>query len=193
MKIIIDAYNVLHQVIKGDHIAENDRKRFINQLSAYAKKRGHDIIVVFDAGPFLFPVSEQQKGITVKYSGPRESADDIILRYIKEHVGHSMLLVSSDRELCQAACYYDNIDVVDAQDFYDILTQNGTKRAAVPKLDMQAVKMGDSSEKVDMLMRQTSVSKKTEDIRNPLQEERQSQGYTTSKRVKKRLHKIKKL
>lgn len=189
MKIIVDAYNVLHQTTKDDYIHEHERKHFINQLSAYAKKKGHQLIAVFDGGPFLFPTSEQQKGITIKYSGPKDTADDIILRYIKEHEGHSMLLVSSDRELCDAAHYYD-VEAVDAKDFYELLTEQGG--SAPKKKTAQAIKMGDADELVDSLMQQVRVHKKVDDMQDPT-DDRQSPAYKPSKKERKRMHKIKKL
>ncbi len=189
MKIIVDAYNVLHHTTKDDYIHEHERKHFINQLSAYAKKKGHQLIAVFDGGPFLFPTSEQQKGITIKYSGPNDTADDIILRYIKEHEGHSMLLVSSDRDLCDAAHYYD-VEAVNAQDFYDLLTEQ--RSSAPEKQTAQAIKMGDADEVVDSLMQQVRVHKKVDDMQDPT-DDRQSPARKSSKKERKRMHKIKKL
>ncbi len=189
MKILIDAYNVLHHASKDDYIHEHERKHFINQLSAYAKKKGHQVIVVFDGGPFLFPTSEQQKGITVKYSGPKDTADDIILRYIKEHEGQSMLLVSSDRELCDAAYYYQ-VEAIDAQDFYDLLTEQSDYTPK--KRQAQAIKMGDANELVDSLMQQAQVHKKIDDMQDP-SDDRKSSSRKPSKKERKRMHKIKKL
>lgn len=189
MKIIIDAYNVLHHVIKDEYIHEHERKHFINQLSAYAKKKGHQLVVVFDGGDTLFPMSIQQKGITVMYSGPKDTADDIILRYLKEHEGHSMLLVSSDRDLCSAAQYYD-VESIEAKDFYDRLTErnsNSSKRQPI-----QAVKMGNADREVDRLMQQADVHKKIDDMQDPTTD-RQSPARTLSKKERKRMHKIKKL
>jgi predicted RNA-binding protein with PIN domain len=189
MKVIIDAYNVLHQVMKHDHIKEQERKHFINQLTAYAKKRGNAVVVVFDGGPFLFPSTSHHKGMTIIYSGPKDSADMMILRYIKEHAGHAMVLVSSDRELCKAAQYYQ-VESVDAKDFYYTIMEPEQKNA--PRVKEQAIKTGDADSIVDIFMMQTGVKKKLEDIEDPVLD-RQSPANKLSKKERKRMHKIKKL
>lgn len=189
MKVIIDAYNVLHQVMKHDRINEQERKHFINQLTTYAKKKGHSVVIVFDGGPFLFPSTSHQKGITIIYSGPKESADTMILRYIKEHANQTMILVSSDRELCQAAQYY-HVESVDAKDFYNVIMESEQK--AVSKTGERAIKTGDADTIVDLLMMQTGIKKKLEDIEDPLLD-RRSPAEKLSKKERRRMHKIKKL
>lgn len=189
MKVIIDAYNVLHQIIKDEHVSEQERKHFINQLAVYAKNKKHTVVVVFDGGPFLFPTTSEQKGIIIKYSGPKDTADMIILRYIKEHTGEAMVLVSSDRELCKAAKVYD-VEALDAKDFCNVIIEREQK--VEPKISMQAVKTGDAESLVDMLMMQTKVQKKVEDIDDPAQQ-RRSPAEKLSKKERKRMHKIKKL
>lgn len=191
MKIVVDAYNVLHHVIKERHISDHDRKWFINRLIAYAKKKRHTIIVVFDGGPFLFPTTYQQQNIVVKYSGPKDSADDIILSYIKEHAGHTMMLVSSDRQLCQAAHVYD-VESIDSYDFYQIIVPADQKMQLL-HVQEQAVKMGQSSSVIDEMMMQTKVYKKIEDLEDSLEQDRARGSKTLSKKQRKRISKIKKL
>ncbi len=189
VKVIVDAYNVLHTMVRTDRINENERKHFINLLSAYAKRKKNEIIVVFDAGPFLFPTTEQQKGIVVKYSGPNDTADDIIMRYIKNHQGQSMVLISSDRELTSAAQYYD-VEAIKARDFHALLVEHKVEKA---KDRGQAIKMAEGShEKVDALMRQTKVPTKVDDMESPI-EDRRSSAEKLSKKERKRMQKIKKL
>lgn len=189
MKVIIDAYNVLHQVVKHDHIGQQERKHFINQLNAYAKKKGNVVVVVFDGGPFLFPSTSHYKGMTIIYSGPKDSADAMILRYIKEHVEHAMVLVSSDRELCRAAQYY-HVESIDAKDFYYNIMEPDQK--SLSKVKEQAIKTGKAESVVDILMMQVSVKKKLEDIEDPALD-RRSPANKLSKKERKRMHKIKKL
>lgn len=190
MKIVVDAYNVLHQVIKDRHINDQDRKWFINKLIAYGKKKKHTIIVVFDGGPFLFPTSYEKENIVIKYSGPKDSADDIILRYVKEYAGHSMMLVSSDRQLCQSAQFY-NVEAIESIDFYELITpleQKIDEPAA-----QRAVKTSEGSSALDELMMQTKVQKKIEDLESPLEQDRVAKSQTLSKSQRRRMHKIKKL
>ncbi len=189
MKVIVDAYNVLHTMVKTDRINENERKHFINLLSAYAKRKKNEVIVVFDAGPFLFPSTEQQKGIVVKYSGPNDTADDIILRYIKNHHGQSMVLVSSDRELTSAARYYE-VESIKSRDFYALLVEHKTEKT---KDRGNAIKIADDShELVDALMQQTKVPTKIDDMQSPVGD-RRSPAEKLSKKERKRMQKIKKL
>jgi predicted RNA-binding protein with PIN domain len=191
VKVIVDAYNVLHAMVKTDRVNENERKHFIRLLAAYAKRKKNKVIVVFDAGPFLFPSTEQQKGITIKYSGPNDSADDIILRYIKNHQGQSMMLASSDRELCAAAQYYA-VESVTAQDFHALLVEHQMDKMS-PKKTGQAIKISsDSDEMVDALMHQTRVPIKNDDMQSPV-DQRKPASQKASKKERKRMQKLKKL
>lgn len=190
MKVIVDAYNVLHQMNKAQ-ISESERKHFINLLSAYAKRKRLEVIAVFDAGPFLFPSTEEQKGITIKYSGPRASADDIIVRIMQQCQGQGMVLASSDRELRDAAKKY-GAESIPAPEFIVRLLEREPEAKGVGS--HQAVKITpDADGLVDRLMQQTKVPAKTADALPEESEARRAPAHKESKKERLRSQKIKKL
>ena len=190
MKVIVDAYNVLHQMNKKQ-ISDAERKHFINLLSAYAKRKRLALVAVFDSGPFLFPSSEEQKGITIKYSGPNASADDIIVRIMQQCQGQGMVLVSSDRELRDAAKKY-GAESIPSQEFIVLLSEREPEAKRISS--HEAVKLAPSvDELVDLLMYQTKVPIKSADIAPDESKERRAPAHKESKKERLRSQKIKKL
>jgi len=158
--ILIDGYNVLKGVARGGEVSSKERDYFIAQLSSYAARKRHKIIVVFDGGPYGWAHKEQRRAITVVFTGARESADDLIRRYLKKYRGQDLLLVSSDRELNYNASRYD-VPSIDSEDFY------GLMEAALERHDLgeeselacDAIKTtDDSSPELDKLMQEASVA-----------------------------------
>lgn len=190
MKVIVDAYNVLHQMRSGD-IREADRKAFINKLAAYGRRKRLEMVVVFDAGPFLFPSCDTQKGIVVRYSGSRMSADDLIIKMLRELKGQEIVLVSSDRELRDAAKSV-GLESLGSVEFIERL--HAEDEPEIQRgFPQQAVKMhGTINEEVDRLMEQVRVANgKHEDAL--LSHERKPDARRASKQERKRWQKIKKL
>jgi len=190
MNIIIDAYNVLHSVYDAREIGAAQRKQFINQLNAYAKRKGHTVVVVFDAGPCTWPMKETDRHITIIYSGSERTADEAIMRYIQEHKGRAMLLVSSDRELCQMAAAYE-VESVKADEFYALLTQRQApekKRVAQEAVKLSAT----ANEEVDQLMQQAMrMPIKPDDMQDTLH--RTPSAKKETKKERRRKQKINKL
>ena len=190
MKVIVDAYNVLHQMNKKN-LSDAERKHFINLLSSYAKRKRLQVIAVFDGGPFLFPSSEEQKGITLKYSGPNASADDLIVRIMQQCQGQGMILVSSDRELRDAAKKY-HAESIPSPEFIIRLQEREPEKKVVTS--QQAVKINPSSDElIDLLMQQTRVPTKVADAEPGELKERRAPAHKESKKERLRSHKIKKL
>ena len=123
MIIVVDAYNLLRSIPPyKKNISDKERAHFIAQLSAYGRRKGHKIVIVFDGGSHEWPFKEHLKVATVVYSGIHESADDYIKVYIESHHTKDLLLVSSDAELNQWAERL-NIPSIDSPAFYDLLHQ----------------------------------------------------------------------
>src|SRR5579863_9041291 len=100
MIIVVDAYNLLRSVPPYKKtITDRERVAFIAQLSAYGRRKGHKIVIVFDGGPYEWPHKENGKTVQIVYSGIHESADDYIKEYVDAHKAKDLLLVSSDSEL----------------------------------------------------------------------------------------------
>ena len=100
MIVVIDGYNLL-KLIHGPSVSEMQRSACANLLGRYVKKRQHKIIMVFDAGPCIYPMQGQEHGITVIYSGSFQSADDTIVKFVHDNAQKEILVVTADRELLQ--------------------------------------------------------------------------------------------
>ena len=117
MIIIIDGYNLL-KLIHGSDVSERQRSACINLLGRYIKKRQHKVMIVFDAGPCIYPMQEKQHGITVIYSGSYQSADDSIIKFVQEHAQKELLVISADRELLQQVVVH-NAHTLEPLIFYE--------------------------------------------------------------------------
>ena len=190
MIIVVDAYNVLKQIIRGTLVTENARTTFITQLGMYSKKKGHDLVVVFDAGPYERPFKELVKGVKVVYSGIHESADQWIKKYIEQHKSYDILLISTDRELNNYAARYA-VQSLDSLDFYAMVKQTLHQQGCQTKQSPIVKIAHDSSQEIDALMGSTRVVSKAEDAL--LTKERNSSGNKLSKKERNLINKIKKL
>ncbi len=192
MLIIIDGYNVLKQT-QTDDITENQRNAFINKIAKYIKKKGHKAIIVFDGGYFGWETKEKIRGVSILYSGYKQTADESIKQFISEHRNKNLLLVSSDRQLNHWA---DEAGVtsIDSHHFILLLKQALQKkqvRSVMKKKNI--IKTSDSqNQELDQLMHEATqeIEVKEEDIEVvPIDQF----GKKVSKKEKKQLKKIQKL
>ena len=117
-KILIDGYNLIgiaHRDLK------KARQELIANLIEYSKKKGHNIVVVFDGykegcGK---ETTEVINGIKVIYTGAGEKADDVIKRIMREDKS-LWIVISSDREIEKSA-WKENCVPVSSDIFWDIL------------------------------------------------------------------------
>ncbi|KKP29908.1 MAG: hypothetical protein UR12_C0001G0043 [candidate division TM6 bacterium GW2011_GWF2_30_66] len=121
MILLIDGYNVVKQALMKNDVSDKERDIFIAQLGKYCKIKGHKARLVFDGGPSDRPTKELLYGVTVIYSGYRDSADDYIKDYLDAHKALDLLLVSTDRDICRHASRI-NVEQLDAKDFYYIMS-----------------------------------------------------------------------
>lgn len=166
MIIVVDAYNLLRSVPPYKKtITDKERTQFIAQLSAYGRRKGHKIVIVFDGGPHEWPFKENMKVVTVVYSGIHESADDYIKEYIDAHRTQDLLLVSSDSELNRWADHL-NIPSIDSIAFAQLVHQELSTKQAIPHQQDEFVKLHDDMSYIDELMQQASkiVPQKSEDV-----------------------------
>jgi hypothetical protein len=194
MILIIDAYNVLKQVMPSLQIGESERKRFINELSRYARYRRHKIILVFDGGPYDQTFQERIAGVYVVYAGSLETADDYIKRYLTEHRSLDLLLISSDREV-RAVANRLQIESIPAQEFYGLMLESLREHQAHEGRETTVVKMADGENaELDALMREGSklVRGKVDDFVVE-QRARNSKAQQPSKKERKKIKKMSKL
>jgi predicted RNA-binding protein with PIN domain len=119
--IIIDGYNLIRQSSRWSVLDIKDmqlgRETLLTALAEYKKKKAHRITVVFDAAdaPGVMDRNEKVRGISVIYSRPGESADEVIKRMATQF-GEKALVVSSDRDITGYAATR-GAAVIDAPDF----------------------------------------------------------------------------
>jgi predicted RNA-binding protein with PIN domain len=157
MRIIIDGYNMLKSILEIREISEHERSIFLAQLSRYARRKAHKIIVVFDGGPYQWTHKEMHGGIQVIYSGMHESADEYIHEYLIDHQTKDVLLVTTDHELRLMASAL-GITSITAQDFHQ-LVQEALRPTVKPEVQAgQLVKLTDQENKeLDALMAEATV------------------------------------
>jgi predicted RNA-binding protein with PIN domain len=97
--IVIDGYNLIKQLFSTNRISHAKRDGYVDLLINQSQNRGHRLIIVFDGGEFGLPSIENRGNAQILYSGYRESADDVIKRYVSEHRSLDLLVVTSDRAI----------------------------------------------------------------------------------------------
>lgn len=108
LHLVVDGYNFIHRIRRGPQtmIADLDmlRREVLERLFRYKRDRGVKITAVFDArgACTLGRQRENYKGVEVVYAGEGETADDVIIGWIRERRS-GQLVVSSDRAIIDEA------------------------------------------------------------------------------------------
>lgn len=190
MIIIIDGYNILKNIYPQQYISGHQRANFIKQLTAYASKKQHSIVLVFDGGSSFHPYQEVFDLVTVVYSGTYQSADEYIKNFFKQHSKQSVLAVTSDRSIITVAkqCH---IISMGALDFYSLLQDTLLPEPPKKKLSILQKISEDSNLELDALMESIdTVPYKKEDTTAIIRKIPKSKA---SKEERKLLQKLKKL
>jgi predicted RNA-binding protein with PIN domain len=101
--LIVDGYNLARSgalPLEGGAGSPEERDSLCSLLSAYARKKGLRLTVVFDARGSGSPERSRQafKGGVAVYSSRRETADDVI-RDLSRSASPGTIVVTSDRGL----------------------------------------------------------------------------------------------
>ena len=108
MLIVIDGYNYVHRVngpaVRKGASMDLLQRDFLEKCARYKKARSARITVVFDAYASFSPErhSENFRGIDVVYSKEGETADDVIIGWIRKRPA-GLIVVSSDRAIIDEA------------------------------------------------------------------------------------------
>ncbi len=153
MIIIIDGYNVMKHHDPDRRISEQERSQFIRLMGRYAGRKRHALIVVFDGGDAAWPYKETITGIKVVYAGFKKTADDVIMRYIKDYANQELLLVSSDNELGRCADRHEVVSI-GSEEFYYLVRD--TEEQAASMLDESEIDVGGEGGSLDELMQEAS-------------------------------------
>ena len=195
MIILIDAYNMLKQIIMHREVAQRERTWFLSLMGRYGNKKKHHMVVVFDGGPYEWLHKERVHGIQVVYSGVHGTADDYIKHYIGGHQESDILLVSDDRDLNVYAARF-SMPSISPRDFY-ILVQEALHAPASDRLqsELVATKITDESRAdVDSLMQEASCTVPTKRADEPnMAHAGLADGRKLSKEERRLLQKLKKL
>ncbi len=91
------------QVQSGSSM-ETLRRAILDKLAHYKRRRGSKVTVVFDAYNSRSPGRQRENhlGVDVVYSRENETADDVIIGWIREGRGN-MVVVTSDRAIIDEA------------------------------------------------------------------------------------------
>ena len=132
LSIFIDGYNLLGSL--GKRTSERltggagAREALINRLSLYSQRKGHPVIVVFDAWqePAGLERHEHRTGVQVVFTKRGERADQVLQRLAREY-GRGCAVVSSDLEIIQTAKSHGAF-VMKSQEFQVKLESLGDKK-----------------------------------------------------------------
>ena len=164
MILVIDAYNVLKAHERMNDINQKQRYHFIMQLVAYAKKKDHTVVIVFDGGPYEWPFVNTISRGTVVYSGYNKTADDYIRKYLAEHKHLDLFLVSSDRELIRKAKQC-NVHYMGGYEFFEKVKESVAVTTTRQQKEVIKLTHRDNKDIDDLMMQaagMANVVKKTE-------------------------------
>jgi len=106
--IVIDGYNYINRInassVQKGASMDLLRREFLERCVRYKKARPARVTVVFDAYDTVSPGrhSENHRGIEVVYSREGETADDVIIGWIRKRPA-GLIVVSSDRAIIDEA------------------------------------------------------------------------------------------
>ena len=132
MHIIIDGYNLIRQSDSLRRIErlslERGRSELIRRVAGYRRLRGHTVTVVFD-GWMTGPAQEERSredGVHIIYSRRGETADEVIKRMARAQRGSEVIVVSSDREVANAAVKAGGV-AISSPEFEERMGEEETK------------------------------------------------------------------
>ncbi|RMD58807.1 MAG: hypothetical protein D6828_02350, partial [Nitrospirae bacterium] len=118
--ILIDGYNLIGMV--KDHM-EQERIELIKKLNEFSNHKGHKITVVFDGWKNGLPVETRTRfgNVTVIFSKLNEKAD-VVIKNILRRRQKSWIVVSSDREIINAAMRHNSVAITSDEFNYKLYT-----------------------------------------------------------------------
>lgn len=127
MQWLIDGHNLIGHMPGLRLDDPHDEEKLLQHLRRYRARTGHQIRVVFDAGPAYRPAqTKKQGGITVQFAPSGKTADQIIMRHLRNvKNAQAVMVVSSDRAVQQAA-HHAGVRILNAGEFARQLLSGGT-------------------------------------------------------------------
>lgn len=127
---LIDGYNLLHVAASGSPTG-SDRRRLVDRIAEFCRRRGYRARIVFDATGDL-PRRQWRGGVEIRNVAPGRSADEEILCALtstSDRTAHA--LVTDDRALVREA-RRRGVRVIPCRDFLRLLEE-----AARPGTDVK--------------------------------------------------------
>ena len=182
--VVIDGYNLIKQVLGVKRVSQKERDKFISKIANYLYKKHVEGVIVFDGGSSNFPYQEKHGGMTVIFSGYKETADEVIAQYVQKHREYQLLIVSSDRAVRQYAESLGKQSLKAPDFYYTYLQKTDVHPQHHVSKDDTAFKIHDSSTDLDNLMMAGSemIELKDEDASS---EKRGSSSQKLSKKERK--------
>jgi predicted RNA-binding protein with PIN domain len=195
MTLVIDAYNMLKQRTGSSYVTQEQQRAFIDELVAYARRKKHLILLIFDGGPGFFPTRQREGPVTIVYAGQRTTADEVIKEELPQLIPHDTLLVTSDRELCAYAARYGIVSLEPSLfEYYSKQPTTGKGMRIVKDTTKPLKQEGyKSSSLVDELMEKASTVMLYKDDREVTTTLQEPAHGRLSKKDRKRVALIKKL
>ena len=185
MIVVIDGYNLIKQIVGVSRISHAQRDKFVNDITKYLHTQKLDGVIVFDGGDFSHPYTIQHNRIQITFSGYKEKADHVIMRFIDEHKNQELLIVSADREIRDYA-HAKNKTSLAADEFYYRFVQKKPepKTHTATALHKTAV---DSPSELDALMQEATKNISPKDEETEKNRARPAQRTSKKERVLNRV------
>ena len=126
MRVIVDGYNLIRNSPELSRIdrqnLEAGRQELLRRLGEYQRRKGHQVVVVFDAAESAYSSRryERIEGISVTFSRKGETADEVI-KGLSSAGREGVVIVTSDRELATFAERHGSF-VIAADEFEQRMT-----------------------------------------------------------------------
>jgi hypothetical protein len=134
MNLLVDGHNLIGQ-LPGISLADaDDEAQLVMLLRRYAtRKRGRQVVVVFDGGVYGHPQQLDGYGVTCHFAKSPQDADAQLLRRLRAlHRPAGWALVSSDRQVARAA-EERGVRVIGARQFAAQLLGPAAPSAPIPE------------------------------------------------------------
>lgn len=193
MIVVIDGYNILRSIYTQPLVTDKERHEFIRRIVRYASKKNIDVKLVFDGGLYGMPDRDQKGLVEVVFTGSRETADEWILRFIENNKGYEVAIVSSDRELVNAAQYAGMLSVR-AKQFQQLLADalRTAPQVRQKSVNLRKMRKAEIDTDIDQLMHDAARMPHDKEIEDS-QDDVETHYEKRSKKERKQRQKLKKL
>jgi predicted RNA-binding protein with PIN domain len=188
MILLIDGYNLIKQALGIQYVPPEDMFKFLQRLNSYASKKSLKVDIVFDG--YNDELSFSSSRVKVLFSGHQESADDLI-KSIAVGLSDDVLLISSDRELCNFVENDSKLEHMDSLEFYSFLKASESQDSGSVVQDYTVKTAEEENLELDNLMEQSfGVEMKAEDFEICSGEPKRHKTSKNDKRILKKIRKL---